>query len=385
MSISARDGVLSSSRRRVVMLLITLTIFFDEISYGVVVPILPRQAEKFGWSEIEIGLLLSSFGLSGLATAPAVGRLSNRLGLRRLFFAGLALLATGTGVCAVDATYGWIFTGRVVQGVSVAVTIALGMTYIVRIYPAERRGRAMGLVAGGFAAGSIAGPAAGGVLFERVGYSVPFVLIFLCIAILAFVSANALPEGHASRVGKDSFRALLAKPRVRLLVLCAASSMSVLGMLEAVVPLHLARGFGTGPSVIGLVFVGVALGQALASPLAGVVVDRRGTRFTMLAGLTLVSVGGSVFSIAASLCAAGLTSAFALVPILPRMAEVGDTSDETRHSTAYALLNFALDTGMMAGPLLGGVLVSVLDFTLGVLVVSSILFAGAWLVYTESE
>ena len=392
MSVSACDDVLSSSRRRVVMLLITLTIFFDEISYGVVVPILPRQAEKFGWSEIEIGLLLSSFGLSGLATAPAVGRLSSRLGLRRLFFAGLALLATGTGVCAVDATYGWIFTGRVVQGVSVAVTIALGMTYIVRIYPAERRGRAMGLVAGGFAAGSIAGPAAGGVLFERVGYSVPFVLIFLCIAILAFVSANALPEGHASRVGKDSFRALLAKPRVRLLVLCAAASMSVLGMLEAVVPLHLARGFGTGPSVIGLVFVGVALGQALASPLAGVVVDRRGTRFTMLAGLTLlavtiivVSVGGSVFSIAASLCAAGLTSAFALVPILPRMAEVGDTSDETRHSTAYALLNFALDTGMMAGPLLGGVLVSVLDFTLGVLVVSSILFAGAWLVYTESE
>lgn len=228
------------------------------------------------------------------------------------------------------AAYGWVLTGRVLQGVAVAVTLAVGMAYIVKIYPAEQRGGAMGIVMGGFAAGSIVGPAAGGVLFERVGYSVPFVLIFLCVVILALASAKALPEGHASRGGKDSFRALLARPQVRLLVLCAALSMGVLGMLEAVVPLHLERSFGTGPTVIGLVFVGAALGQGLASPLAGVVADYRGTRFTMLAGLTLlattmiaVSVDGSVSTIAASLCAAGVASAFALVPILPRMAELG--------------------------------------------------------------
>ena len=250
----------------------------------------------------------------------------------------------------------------------------------------------MGIVAGGFAVGSIAGPAAGGVLFERAGYSVPFVLIFSCVVVLALASAKALPEGHASRAGNDSFRALLARPQVRLLVSCAALSMGALGMLEAVVPLHLERSFGTGPTVIGLVFVGAALGQGLASPLAGVTADYRGTRFTMLAGLTVlavtmiaVSVGGSVPAIAVSLCAAGVASAFALVPILPRMAEVGGASDETSHSTAYALLNFALDAGMMVGPLLGGVLLSVVDFTVGILVASAILFAGAWLSYTESE
>ncbi len=391
MSISAREGVLSRSQRRVVILLVTLTVFFDEISYGVIVPILPRQAEKFGWGEIEIGLLFGSFGLSALATAPLVGRLSNRLDLRRLFFMGLVLLAIGTGLSAVDTAYGWMLTCRLLQGASVAVTSAVGMSYIVQTHPADQRGRAMGVMAGGFAAGAIAGPAAGGVLFERVSYSTPFALICLCVVILALASAKALPEGHASRGGTDSFRALLARPQVRLLVLCAALSMGVLGMIETVVPLHLQSSFGTGPTVIGLVFVGAALGQALASPLAGVVADRRGTRSTMLAGLTLlavtmivVSVAGSVSAIAASLCAAGLVSAFALVPILPRMAEVVGASDHTSHSTAYALLNFALDTGMMAGPLLGGVLVSVLDFTLGILVVSVVLFAGAWLTYTES-
>jgi hypothetical protein len=29
------------------MLLVTLALFFGELSYGVIVPILPRQAEKF--------------------------------------------------------------------------------------------------------------------------------------------------------------------------------------------------------------------------------------------------------------------------------------------------------------------------------------------------
>jgi predicted MFS family arabinose efflux permease len=229
------------------------------------------------------------------------------------------------------------------------------------------------------------------VLFERVGYSVPFVLILLCVVMLALASAKALPEGHVDRGEKDSFRALLARPQVRLLVLCAALSMGALGLLEAVVPLHLATSFGTGPTVIGLVFVGAALGQGLASPLAGVVADHMGTRFAMLVGLTLlavtmiaVSVAGSVSVIATSLCVAGLASAFALVPILSRMAELGSSSDQTSHSTAYALLNFALDTGMMTGPLVGGVLISVLDFDIGVLVVSAVLFAGAWLSYTNS-
>lgn len=70
--------------------------------------------------------------------------------------------------------------------------------------------------------------------------------------------------------------------------------------------------------------------------------------------------------------------------ILPGMAELGGASDETGHSTAYALLTFALDTGMMVGPLLGGVLLSILGFTIGILVASTVLFAGAWLAYTES-
>lgn len=389
MSISAGEDVLSRSRRRVVMLLLTLTVFFNELSYSVVVPILPRQADRFGWSEIEIGLLLGCFGLSGLATAPFVGRLSNLLGLRRLFFSGVGLLAMGTGLCAVSMGYGWILTGRILQGVAVAVTVTVGMAYIVKIHPAERRGGATGIVMGGFAAGSIAGPAAGGVLFEKVGYSVPFVLIFLCVVMLALASAKALPEGYRPGGGNDSFRALLANPQVRLLVLCAALSMGVLGMLEAVVPLHLERSFGTGPTVIGLVFVGATLGQGLASPLAGVVADYRGTRFTLLSGLTLlavtmiaVSASGSEPMIAASLCASGVASAFALVPILPRMAELGGPSDATNYSTAYALLNFALDAGMMAGPLLGGILLSILDFTISILVASAILFVGAWLTYS---
>ncbi len=112
----------------------------------------------------------------------------------------------------------------------------------------------------------------------------------------------------------------------------------------------------------------------------------------MLAGLALlavamiaVSAGGSVSMIAVSLCATGLASAFALVPILPGMAELAGASDKTSHSASYALLNFALDTGMIAGPLLGGVLISFLDFPISILIMSTILFAGVWFSYTGSR
>lgn len=82
----------------------------------------------------------------------------------------------------------------------------------------------MGIMAGGFAVGAITGPAVGGVLFDRVGYRLLFVLIFLSVVILALVAAKALLEGHVSRGKKDSFRVLLTKPQIRLLVLCAALS-----------------------------------------------------------------------------------------------------------------------------------------------------------------
>jgi predicted MFS family arabinose efflux permease len=64
------------------------------------------------------------------------------------------------------------------------------------------------------------------------------------------------------------------------------------------------------------------------------------------------------------------------------MAELTGPSDATNYSTAYALLNFALDAGMMVGPLLGGVLLSVLNFTTSILVASAILLVGAWLTFS---
>ena len=57
-------------------------IVVDLIGFGIVVPILPFWAERFGADGFLLGLLLASHALMQFLFAPVWGRLSDRLGRR---------------------------------------------------------------------------------------------------------------------------------------------------------------------------------------------------------------------------------------------------------------------------------------------------------------
>lgn len=69
---------------------------------------------------------------------------------------------------------------RALQGIGSACSSVSGMGMIAERYPEDReRGNAMGIALGGLAMGVLIGPPFGGVLYDFVGKSVPFVILAL--------------------------------------------------------------------------------------------------------------------------------------------------------------------------------------------------------------
>ena len=90
---------------------------------------------------------------------------------RRLSFSMILLVFIGSGLmCTFAQSIEMLIGGRIVQGFCAGVIQPLVMTTIISLYPAEQRGRAIGLYVGmlGLAVGF--GPVVGGVTIDALGW-----------------------------------------------------------------------------------------------------------------------------------------------------------------------------------------------------------------------
>src|SRR5258708_19209869 len=116
------------SRSRVVIIFIT--IFIDLVGLGIVIPVLPLYAERYGASETTVGILVASYSAMQFIFAPLLGKLSDRVGRRPVLLVsligtsvgflmmGLApQMPVGLAMFGLAPTLVWLFVARVIDGV----------------------------------------------------------------------------------------------------------------------------------------------------------------------------------------------------------------------------------------------------------------------------
>src|SRR6266566_6123580 len=157
--------------------IIFLTVFFDLIGFGIVLPLLPIFAKNFHATGFVIGALMASFSAMQFFFAPLWGRLSDRVGRRPVLLvstagaaASYAIFAIGSGMSG-QAGLVLLFASRVFAGVCGA-NITVAQAYIADVTPPEDRSRKMGLIGMAFGLGFIFGPALSSVSLS--GFTVPF-------------------------------------------------------------------------------------------------------------------------------------------------------------------------------------------------------------------
>jgi MFS family permease len=176
--------------RKPSLLIIFLTVFIDLIGFGIVLPLLPRYADKFGAGGWMIGLIISSFSVMQFFFAPIWGRLSDRIGRRPVLLVSTAGAAVAYALFAMAAwpglppamALGILLASRVFAGICGA-NISVASAYIADITPPDKRSRGMGFIGMAFGIGFIVGPVIGALSASYLGLQGPgWVAAGICTA-----------------------------------------------------------------------------------------------------------------------------------------------------------------------------------------------------------
>ena len=176
------------------LLLMALTVFIDLMGFGIILPLLPFWAEKFGANPIEVGLILTIYAMAQFLFTPVLGSLSDRFGRRPVIIVSLLIEAVSFALSALAGSLLILLLARFIGGIG-ASNMSSAQAVVADVTPPERRARGMGLIGAAIGMGFVVGPAIGGVLASQ-GQVVPFWAAMGVALVNALLTLAFLPETH---------------------------------------------------------------------------------------------------------------------------------------------------------------------------------------------
>ena len=298
---------MAASRARVGV--IFLTVLIDLVGFGIILPILPYYAQRFGAAGLGYGAIIGIFSLMQFVATALLGKLSDRIGRRPVLLTTMLVNAVGYTLFAFAGSYWVLFLSRVVSGFAGG-NISAAQAYIADITSPAERSRGMGTVGAAFGIGFSIGPAIGGFSAHYLGSTAPG-LVAVGLSLANFVSAYfILPESlaHEHRVRRPLFDLghigeAIARPRLRPLMAVWALVPFAFAGYTVVLPLHASRHLGWHERELAILFTIIGVTAATVQGyFFGKIVRLTGERALVIAG------------------AFGMSVAIAVVPLLPTSA-----------------------------------------------------------------
>jgi len=270
---------------------IFFTVLIDLIGFGIILPILPFYAQRFGAAGLGYGAVIGVFSLMQFVATALLGKLSDRIGRRPVLLTTMIVNAVGYTLFAFAGSYWILFLSRVVSGFAGG-NISAAQAYIADITTPAERSRGMGLVGAAFGIGFSLGPAIGGFSAHYLGPAAPG-LVAVGLSLANFVSAYLiLPESLAPehRVNRPLFDLghigeAVARPRLRPLMAVWALVPFAFAGYTVVLPLHAGAALGWKERELAILFtiIGVTA-AAVQGYFFGRIVRRTGERSLVIAG-----------------------------------------------------------------------------------------------------
>nr|AIA11182.1 Tetracycline_Resistance_MFS_Efflux_Pump [uncultured bacterium] len=291
---------------------IFVTLLIDVMGWGLIIPVMAdliaelkhipvNEASTYG------ALLLSVFAIMQFLFAPVVGNLSDRYGRRPILL--IALLGFGIDyiVLALAPTYGWLFLGRIIAGLTGA-SFTTASAYIADISTNENRAKNYGLIGAAFGLGFVLGPALGGFL-ATWGIRAPFyaaaALCLLNFLYGYFLLPESLDKDHRRQFDWKranpfgSLKFLTRHPEIGELAICffliylAAQSVQGNWNFFTIYRFH----WSEKMVGISLAVVGVLVG-AVQGGLTRVINPKIGDEKSIYLGISLYTLGLVLFAVA---------------------------------------------------------------------------------------
>lgn len=346
----------AKSRNRVMGVLF-LGVLMGALDIAIVGPALPALRNAFKLDDRTLAWIFTIYVLFNLLGAPLMARLSDRYGRKTIYLLNIGLFAIGSLIVALSPHIAVLLIGRSLQGLSAGGIFPVASAVVGDIFPAEERGRALGLIGAVFGIAFIFGPILGGVLVG-FGWQWLFLINIPIALIVAWMGMQSLPANTPTAnkqpfdvaglalltlvlsgltIGISQFNssaplasllslqvwpflALMvvsapffwwaeqraADPLVRPSLLSTRQLLLVNGLSagaglgEAVLvflpSLALAAAFVSTPRSASFLILPVVIAMAVGSPLAGRILDRIGAKPVVIMGASLLTLGMLVLS-----------------------------------------------------------------------------------------
>lgn len=167
---------------------------------------LPKIKDDLEFGPAGLAWVVNAYALMAGGLLLFGGRLSDLLGRRRVFLAGVALFAIASLICGLAWQPGMLIAGRFGQGVGEALAAPAGLAIIVLLFTnARERANAIGIWVGLGAVGGTAGVVLSGVINDLASWRWIF-LINIPIAAFALIAVPRLVEAGRALLDMRSER-----------------------------------------------------------------------------------------------------------------------------------------------------------------------------------
>ncbi len=342
-----------------------LVVFVAVLGFTLVVPFFPNYVMDLGASYTLLGFIISIYGASQLIVQVPIGRLSDRMGRKKLMLIGLMTFAVLPPLYIyADNAYTLLFI-RALGGVGAAFVWPTAMAMIIDQSRAHCRGAAMGFYNAAFYSALALGPFMGGALYDHMGLEAPFyfwtLLGIASIIIVTFI----VPESHGIVLKADEQPQRREEPliapgyAVTFLACCAVILWSgVVGGFNITLLPSYARALGFSTTDIGLIYLVYGGITAISNIYFGRLADRRRRKWLIFLGsLTGLISFALLFTVSNLIQVLILFAGLGLglgICSPAAAALVADTTNASRRGETYGIFNTARMSGVVVGPIVAG-------------------------------
>lgn len=357
-----------------IILVLSACMALQMTSFVIILPLFARRFSELGAGVAALGMSEMAYALTSTLAAPFMGALADRFGRKPLVllslaayvaaFCGYLLAQTPLAIIVIRGLAGAFTAGLVPAVTGLAADVA----------PQDRQAQWMGFINGGASFGWIAGPIAGGLIYDHWGYNTALIVSISMAILTLLVAILAIPTGHPSEPSLTGsmgaaihFRGTLPKSLSTFLVLLFIffAVLFAWAFIEPRLMFYAYNDLGWSSSMLGLVMSTYGIAMMIGELCLGGLSDRLGRKPVILVGLVLFSaqfIGLALFRnyllIALTFVIAGLGNALYDPAI---NASILDISPKEHSSRILGIKSMVGSAGTILGPALIALLGTSID------------------------
>lgn len=189
------DRIENPVNKNAALFVATLSAFFTPFMASSINIALPVIAKEFSMDAILLSWIATSYLLAAAMFLVPFGKIADIYGRKKIFTWGIIIYTIASFLTAISASSFQLIGSRIIQGIGGAMIFGTGVAILTSVFPANQRGKVLGINVAAVYSGLSLGPFVGGILTQHWGWrSIFWINTLLGIITIAIILWKLIGE-----------------------------------------------------------------------------------------------------------------------------------------------------------------------------------------------